>query len=265
MVRPVRPRRARARRGRATRRSTTEVVGAGRASTSARARCTASPRSRTRRSSRSRRPQLDDVVRLEDRYGRAAGDAASRNLDTLVLRFRRGGADRRRGGRADAAGRRACCATSSGTGLVVPRRTRGRLPRSTASRELNQLRSLRELRRRFGVELDDIAFAARLRREPELRAAVETAGSPARTPTAPAGSSGSSESTSGCSPPDTETREGTDGNDEALRREGPRARRRRACGGSSGPTGRCRCSPRSASASSASSRSRATASRRACT
>ena len=40
--------------------------------------------------------------------------------------------------------------------------------------ELNQLRSLRELRSRFGVELTDVAFAARLDREPALRAAVET-------------------------------------------------------------------------------------------
>ena len=41
-------------------------------------------------------------------------------------------------------------------------------------RELNQLRSLAELRRRFGVALDELAFAARLRRDPPLRAAVET-------------------------------------------------------------------------------------------
>jgi hypothetical protein len=41
-------------------------------------------------------------------------------------------------------------------------------------RELNQLRSLAELRRRFGVELDELAFTVRLRREPDLRAAVET-------------------------------------------------------------------------------------------
>ena len=41
-------------------------------------------------------------------------------------------------------------------------------------RELNQLRSLRDLRQRFGLELSDVAFAARLRREPALRAAVES-------------------------------------------------------------------------------------------
>jgi len=58
-------------------------------------------------------------------------------------------------------------------GLVVPRRTASGY-RLYGLRELNQLRSLRELRRRFRLELDDLAFAARLRREPELRAAVDT-------------------------------------------------------------------------------------------
>ncbi|HET7046254.1 MAG TPA: MerR family transcriptional regulator [Gaiellaceae bacterium] len=58
-------------------------------------------------------------------------------------------------------------------GLVVPRRTRGGY-RLYGLLELNQLRSLGELRRRFGVDLDEIAFALRLRRDPELRAAVET-------------------------------------------------------------------------------------------
>ena len=58
-------------------------------------------------------------------------------------------------------------------GLVVPRRT-GSGYRLYDLRELNQLRSLAELRRCFGVELGDLAFAARLRREPDLRAAVET-------------------------------------------------------------------------------------------
>ena len=59
------------------------------------------------------------------------------------------------------------------TGLVVP-------PRSTSGYrlygllELNQLRSLAGLRRQFGVELTDVAFAARLRREPALRGAVDT-------------------------------------------------------------------------------------------
>jgi DNA-binding transcriptional MerR regulator len=58
-------------------------------------------------------------------------------------------------------------------GLVVP----GRLAsgyRVYGTRELNQLRSLRELRACFGVELTELAFAARLRREPGLRNAVHT-------------------------------------------------------------------------------------------
>ena len=59
------------------------------------------------------------------------------------------------------------------TGLVVPGRTRGGY-RLYGLLELNQLRSLRELRRRFRVELTDVAFAARLRREPDLRGAVDT-------------------------------------------------------------------------------------------
>ncbi len=59
------------------------------------------------------------------------------------------------------------------TGLVVPSRTRAGY-RTYGLRELNQLQALRELRRRFAVELGELAFAARLRREPALRAAVET-------------------------------------------------------------------------------------------
>ncbi|HVM70046.1 MAG TPA: MerR family transcriptional regulator [Gaiellaceae bacterium] len=58
-------------------------------------------------------------------------------------------------------------------GLVVPRRTASGY-RVYAERELEQLRTLRELRERHGVELDELAFANRLRREPELRAAVDT-------------------------------------------------------------------------------------------
>ena len=57
-------------------------------------------------------------------------------------------------------------------GLVVPRRTRAGY-RLYGLRELNQLRSLGELRRRFGLEISDLVFAARLRREPELRKAVD--------------------------------------------------------------------------------------------
>jgi DNA-binding transcriptional MerR regulator len=56
--------------------------------------------------------------------------------------------------------------------LVVPRR-RPSGYRLYGFRELNQLRALRRLREGFGAELTDIAFAARLRREPALRAAVD--------------------------------------------------------------------------------------------
>jgi DNA-binding transcriptional MerR regulator len=59
------------------------------------------------------------------------------------------------------------------TGLIVPKRTEKGY-RLYGLRELNVLRSLHELRCAFGVELSDIAFAARLRSEPDLRAAVET-------------------------------------------------------------------------------------------
>jgi MerR family transcriptional regulator, copper efflux regulator len=58
-------------------------------------------------------------------------------------------------------------------GLVVPRRNTGGY-RLYGLLELNQLRSLRELRHRYDVELTEVAFAARLEREPELRAAVAT-------------------------------------------------------------------------------------------
>jgi DNA-binding transcriptional MerR regulator len=57
--------------------------------------------------------------------------------------------------------------------LVVPDRTENGY-RLYGERELRLLRSLRELRNRHHVELSDVAFAARLHREPELRAAVDT-------------------------------------------------------------------------------------------
>ena len=57
-------------------------------------------------------------------------------------------------------------------GLVAPRRTRSGY-RLYGLRELNQLRALAELRRRFGLDLAEITFAARLRRDGELRAAVD--------------------------------------------------------------------------------------------
>jgi MerR family transcriptional regulator, copper efflux regulator len=57
-------------------------------------------------------------------------------------------------------------------GLVVPARTRGGY-RAYGLPELNRLRSLRELRSLFGLDLAELAFARRLRREPELRRAVD--------------------------------------------------------------------------------------------
>jgi MerR family transcriptional regulator, copper efflux regulator len=55
--------------------------------------------------------------------------------------------------------------------LVVPARTAAGY-RRYGLRELNQLRSLRELRDCFEVGIAEVAFAARLEREPGLRAAV---------------------------------------------------------------------------------------------
>jgi DNA-binding transcriptional MerR regulator len=57
-------------------------------------------------------------------------------------------------------------------GLVVPARTRGGY-RVYGLGELNQLRGLRDLRGRFGIAIDELAFASRLRREPALRRAVD--------------------------------------------------------------------------------------------
>jgi DNA-binding transcriptional MerR regulator len=58
------------------------------------------------------------------------------------------------------------------SGLVSPPRTAGGY-RLYGLRELNQLSSLAELRRYHGLEISDLVFAARLRREPELRRAVD--------------------------------------------------------------------------------------------
>ena len=57
-------------------------------------------------------------------------------------------------------------------GLVSPHRTSAGY-RLYGLRELNQLRSLAELRQRHHIEISDLVFAARLRREPELRKAVD--------------------------------------------------------------------------------------------
>ena len=59
------------------------------------------------------------------------------------------------------------------TSLVVPRRSASGY-RLYGLRDLNQLRSLRQLRSRFDVELTELAFAARLRREQPLRMAVDS-------------------------------------------------------------------------------------------
>jgi hypothetical protein len=56
--------------------------------------------------------------------------------------------------------------------LVVPRRTRSGY-RQYGLREVNQLRALKELLGRFTIELSDMVFAARLRRDNALRAAVD--------------------------------------------------------------------------------------------
>ena len=57
-------------------------------------------------------------------------------------------------------------------GLVLPARTASGY-RTYGLAELNRLRSLRDLRSAFGVDLSDLVFARRLRREPELRRAVD--------------------------------------------------------------------------------------------
>ena len=57
-------------------------------------------------------------------------------------------------------------------GLVEPRRTAAGY-RIYGLPELNRLRALKELRTAFAVELSDLAFARRLRRETALRQAVD--------------------------------------------------------------------------------------------
>jgi DNA-binding transcriptional MerR regulator len=59
-----------------------------------------------------------------------------------------------------------------GAGLVVPQRAESGY-RLYELRELNQLRSLAEIRRRFHLEISDLVFAVRLRREPELRRSID--------------------------------------------------------------------------------------------
>jgi DNA-binding transcriptional MerR regulator len=57
-------------------------------------------------------------------------------------------------------------------GLVVPTRTNAGY-RLYGVAELRQLKDLKLLREQFGLELDEVAFAARLRRDPGLRTALD--------------------------------------------------------------------------------------------
>ena len=57
-------------------------------------------------------------------------------------------------------------------GLVAPARTASGY-RLYGLSDVNRLRSLRDLRSRFRLELGELAFARRLRRDPELRGAVD--------------------------------------------------------------------------------------------
>jgi hypothetical protein len=57
-------------------------------------------------------------------------------------------------------------------GLVVPERSGGGY-RLYGLAELNRLLALRDLRRRFDVDPAELVFARRLRRDPELRGAVD--------------------------------------------------------------------------------------------
>ena len=55
----------------------------------------------------------------------------------------------------------------------MPERTTGGY-RLYGLKEVNQLRSLRELLRRFDIDISGVALAARLRRDDALRAAVDS-------------------------------------------------------------------------------------------
>jgi len=58
------------------------------------------------------------------------------------------------------------------SGLVMPERSQSGY-RLYGPAELQRLRTLRELLERFSVGLSEIGFALRLRRDPDLRAAIE--------------------------------------------------------------------------------------------
>jgi adenosylhomocysteinase len=59
-----------------------------------------------------------------------------------------------------------------GLGLIAPERSAGGY-RIYAEHDIARLRELRVLRERFDVELGALALVARLRREPDVRAAVQ--------------------------------------------------------------------------------------------
>ena len=63
-------------------------------------------------------------------------------------------------------------------GLVEPRPLGRRATASTAPRELQRLRTLRELLDELDLGLSDVAFARRLRRDARLRDAVEAGSRP---------------------------------------------------------------------------------------
>ena len=211
VVRPVRPREDRARQrrrgGAATRRSSPRR----RSSASRPAPSTASRRSRTRRSSRSRRPSSTTssgsrtATAARGRRRRSGRPRlpclAARILDTPVLRSaawtRRPSAKRllRTGWSAR------MLRYLERTGLVVPRRSASGY-RLYGLRELNQLRSLAELRRRFHVEI----ARPRVRGAAPARAGSQGRGRHLVRRQHATRWNGNSESTSGCSPPD---REGT--------------------------------------------------------
>ena len=152
------------------------VAGAGVLPLHARNRAPRDARSRTRRSSRCRRRSS-----TTSSASRTATGARGRpSLDTLVLRFRAWTGSPSAKRPAGPAGRPGCCATSSGRGSSSRAGARSGY-RLYGLRELNQLRSLAELRRRFRVEIADVAFAARLRREPDAAGPRWRRGSPATT------------------------------------------------------------------------------------
>ena len=99
----------------------------------------------------------EGAFRIQTKAGR---DSAPASLDTPLLRLRADGcASTSAMPPPTRVGRRACSATSSSTASSSRSRTASGY-RQYGLRELNQLRSLAELRSRFGLGIGDIAFAA---------------------------------------------------------------------------------------------------------